>query len=77
MPCTLTGVPVLNLLNLNPNLIKYLNQDMQSIITTTDINEINSEFIEKALVYKIENGTPYLVSLPISIESTSLKKSPK
>ena len=43
-------------LNKRNNLIKYLNQDMQSIITTTDINEINNEFIEKALVYKIENG---------------------
>jgi len=43
-------------LNKRNNLIKYLNQDVQSIITTTDINEINGEFIKNANIYKIENG---------------------
>jgi len=43
-------------LNKRNNLIKYLNKDIQSIITTTDLNEINSDFIKDANVYKIENG---------------------
>ncbi len=43
-------------INKRNNLIKYLNQDIQSIITTTDLNEINSDFIKTANVYKIDNG---------------------
>lgn len=37
------------------NLIKYLNFDIQSIITTTDLNDINNDFASKANVYKVEN----------------------
>ena len=37
-------------------LIKFLNDDIQTIMTTTDLSEINEELIEIANVYKIQNG---------------------
>ena len=36
--------------------INYLNKDIQTIITTTDIANINDELLENASVYKIEDG---------------------
>ena len=42
------------------NLIKYLNFDVQSIITTTDLNDIDKNFVNNAVVYKVDNGNVYL-----------------
>lgn len=42
-------------INKRNNLIKYLNFDIQSIITTTDLNDIDSDFASKANVYIVEN----------------------
>lgn len=36
--------------------ISYLNKDIQTVVTTTDLENIDSDFINKANVYKIENG---------------------
>ena len=38
------------------NVLKYLNNDIQTIITTTDIENIDKNIREKANVYNIENG---------------------
>ncbi len=38
------------------NLIKHINRDIQTIITTTDLNQINSELLEGAYIYKIDDG---------------------
>jgi len=37
-------------------IIKYLNNDIQTIITTTDIVDISEELLEKARIFKIKNG---------------------
>ena len=37
-------------------LIKYLLSDIQCIITTTDINDLDDDLLEKAIVYKVNNG---------------------
>lgn len=37
-------------------LINFLNDDVQTIMTTTDLSEINEELIKIANIYKIENG---------------------
>ncbi len=37
-------------------IIKYLLSDIQCIITTTDINDISNKLLEKAVVYKVNNG---------------------
>lgn len=37
-------------------IVKFLQKDIQCIITTTDIKEINSELLEKANVYNVKNG---------------------
>ena len=37
-------------------LIKYLDNDIQTIITTTDVNSINSKLLEKAEVFVIKKG---------------------
>lgn len=37
-------------------LLNYLNEDIQTIITTTDLNDINKKFREKAKIYYINNG---------------------
>ena len=36
--------------------IKYLDNDIQTIVTTTDIENIDKNVRNKANVYKIENG---------------------
>ena len=38
------------------NIIKYFKDDMQVIITTTDINDIDMKLVEEARIYKIKNG---------------------
>lgn len=37
-------------------IIKFLNYDIQSIITTTDINDIDDELLEEAHVYHVKNN---------------------
>ena len=37
-------------------LVKFLNDDVQTIMTTTDLSEINDELVKIANIYKIENG---------------------
>lgn len=44
-------------LNKRNNLIKYLNMDIQSIITTTDLADISSDYIKNAKIYKVINGS--------------------
>lgn len=36
--------------------IKYLNDDIQTIITTTDINDISEEIINKAVIYEVKKN---------------------
>ena len=36
--------------------INYLNKDIQTIVTTTDLDNINSELIKDSYVFKVENG---------------------
>lgn len=38
------------------NLIKYLNDDIQIVITTTDLNQIKDELLDEAFIYKVTNG---------------------
>lgn len=38
-------------------LLKYINNDLQSIITTTDLKNIQKKFLEDANIYVVENGT--------------------
>lgn len=38
------------------NIIKYLKNDMQVVITTTDINDISLDLVKLAKVFKIKNG---------------------
>ena len=38
------------------NLIKFIKSNIQFIITTTDLNDINKKIIEKATIFKIKNG---------------------
>ena len=37
-------------------IIRFLNDDVQTIMTTTDLNEIDDELVKIANIYKIENG---------------------
>ena len=37
-------------------LINFLNDEVQTIITTTDLNEINEKLVKIANIYRIENG---------------------
>lgn len=39
------------------NLLKYIVKDIQTIITTTDLNKINKKLINKSKIFKIDNGT--------------------
>ena len=39
------------------NVLKYLNRDIQIIITTTDLKNINTKYVKKSVVYKIDNGS--------------------
>lgn len=43
------------------NVIKYLNSEVQTIITTTDLEKIEDNVIINAIIYKIDNGN--LISL--------------
>ena len=45
----------LDLLKRN-NLVKYLLNTSQTIITTTDINNIDKILVDKANIYVVENG---------------------
>lgn len=38
------------------NVIKYIKSGIQTIVTTTDLNQINEELLEDSFIYKIENG---------------------
>lgn len=38
------------------NLLKYINKDIQTIITTTDVDIIDEKFIKKAKLLQIEDG---------------------
>jgi DNA replication and repair protein RecF len=38
------------------NIIKYIRKDIQTFITTTDINKINKNLLEDANIYNIKNG---------------------
>lgn len=37
-------------------LLKYVNQDIQSIITTTDLKNISKKSLENATIFKVNNG---------------------
>lgn len=37
-------------------IVKFLKSDIQTIITTTDINDITEDLIEKAVVYNVKNS---------------------
>ena len=37
-------------------IINYLNKDIQTILTTTDLDNIDLEYIKDSYIYKIENG---------------------
>ena len=43
-------------INKRNNILKYLNKNVQTIITTTDIENINENIRKKANVYKIKEG---------------------
>lgn len=38
------------------NIIKFLNNEMQVVITTTDINDISDDLVKDARIFKIKNG---------------------
>lgn len=38
------------------NLLKYINKDMQTIITTTEVDNIDCDFIKKAKLFQIDDG---------------------
>ena len=38
------------------NIVKYLKNDIQVIITTTDLEDIESDLVENAKIFKIKNG---------------------
>ncbi len=42
--------------NKRNNLLKYINKDVQTIITTTDINLVSKELLQKSNIIKIKNG---------------------
>ena len=37
--------------------INYLNKDIQTIVTTTDLKNIDKHLVKSANIYKIDNGT--------------------
>ena len=43
-------------INKRNNILKYLDRNIQTIITTTDIKNINEKIKEKANVYEIKEG---------------------
>ena len=38
------------------NLLKYIVKDIQTIITTTDLNKLNKKLLKKSKIFKIDNG---------------------
>ncbi len=40
-------------------LLKYIHNDLQSVITTTDLKNIQKKFLENANIYVVENGNVY------------------
>jgi DNA replication and repair protein RecF len=38
------------------NLLKYISKDIQTIITTTELNNLDKKLIKKSKLFKIENG---------------------
>ena len=42
--------------NKKNNLLKYIVKDIQTIITTTDLNNLDNKLIKKSKIYKIEQG---------------------
>ena len=38
------------------NLLKYISKDIQTIITTTELSNLNKKLIKKSKLFKIENG---------------------
>lgn len=42
--------------NKKNNLLKYISRDIQTIITTTDLNNLDSKLIKKSKLFKINNG---------------------
>ena len=42
--------------NKRNKIINYLNRDIQTIITTTDLNNISNKFVKVANIYKISDG---------------------
>ena len=37
-------------------ILKYINNDIQSIITTTDLNNISKEILSKSKIFNVDNG---------------------
>lgn len=46
-------------INKRNNILKYLDRNIQTIITTTDIKNINEKIKEKTNVYEIKEGKNY------------------
>ena len=42
--------------NKKNNLLKYINKDIQTIITTTDLNNLDKKLIKKSKLFNINNG---------------------
>ena len=38
------------------NLLKYISRDIQTIITTTDLNNLDEKLIKKSKLFNINNG---------------------
>ena len=38
------------------NLLKYISKNIQTIITTTDLNNLDSKLTKKSKLFNIENG---------------------
>ena len=38
------------------NLLKYINKNIQTIITTTDLNNLDDKLIKKSKLFNIKNG---------------------
>lgn len=43
-------------INKRNKVINYLNKDMQTIITTTDLSNVDEEYINNSYIFEIENG---------------------
>ncbi|MDO4963113.1 MAG: DNA replication and repair protein RecF, partial [bacterium] len=43
-------------INKRNNLLKYISKDIQTIITTTDLDNLDNLLIKKSKLFKIENG---------------------